>query len=100
MTDVNELPEELRAQLRTGRVAIPVDEAITEAVNESELPLTVNDILVAVWRKTGAVVKRPTMIGKLNRMVKAHELRKCGQGAYTGPLPAQVPEVPNDVDPS
>lgn len=81
MTDYNDLPEELREQLRLGTRAKDSAPVLVYSVL-SETPMTLNDVIVAVWEQHGRVLKRSTAMAALASLRNDGEVISEPRGTY------------------
>ena len=77
---VGDLPEELRAQLRGGR-RLGTSLMLIEVLDET-VPMSLNQILVAVWNKYHVVITRETAASVMAYSAKRGKVRRCGKGSY------------------
>lgn len=71
MTQEKDLPKELLAELSArGDEYISKENAIEEIFKKAEKTLSINDVLIAFYKKTEIVVKRATMSAMLSKMAK------------------------------
>lgn len=76
------LPKELREQLVEKRVT----DMLEEALEESDVPMSVNDLLKAIWAHHGIVQKRNNIIAALHRLKSQGRVRRCGRGSWNRDL--------------
>lgn len=96
MTDeeLNELPQELRDQLRTTRQH-GLEDKLTKLFDDYK-QRTINDVLVDYWHAHKEVLKRGTVVSALSNMEKRKVgVRRAGKGVYVTvkpmPAPAMLP---------
>jgi hypothetical protein len=72
--NIDELPESLRAQLQIGKIADSDREIIAIVRDEFAGVANVDEILVALYRRTGEINERQPLANRLYRMGKAGHL--------------------------
>ena len=86
--DLGDLPSELVEQL-----AIPQsdqdDAKIIRLLRLAQRPLSINEVMVALYRRFGEVQKRNAVNARLYRMTQRGDLLKLEKGVYT------LPSMPN-----
>ena len=72
--DLENLPQELKAQLKTGRIE-EMTRLIIEAVEGLDGYASVDEVVVQLWKLTKKIHKRSYIANKLYRMVKEGHLQ-------------------------
>lgn len=94
--DLGDLPSELVEQL-----AIPQsdqdDAKIVRLLRLAQRPLSINEVMVALYRRFGEVQKRNAVNARLYRMTQRGDLLKLEKGVYTLP-PTSGPDSESDAD--
>lgn len=80
-----DLPVELQEQLRggnhSGRESV-IQKATLEVLEAYDEPLDLNQILVAVYRATGKVLKRESVRQALYRLTETGQVNRFARGVY------------------
>lgn len=84
-TDIEDLPDALKKQLSKGFVegragARKIREAIDNVLSEE--PMTMDDILLAVWRHSGDVLERDKARTACRELVASGEVEKVDRNHY------------------
>lgn len=69
--NIDDLPEELRAELIAARVGVVEQTILDLLAAQFDGAATVDEIRVALFRKTGEIFDRRKLAGRLYRMVNA-----------------------------
>lgn len=84
--EIAKLPKELQEELKLDR-----DRGLADKVYEvldEELPMSINEVLVALWEKYSEVHTRSSVAGSLSYQHNQGWARRCGLGSYV-----KVPEA-------
>jgi len=93
MQDYTDLPDEVRAQLRVGNRTKDSAAVLIYSVLSDE-PMTLNDVIVAVWRKHEQVLKRSTAMASIATLRKEGAVGRTERGSYI--IPAEEAEEVDD----
>ena len=78
-TDYSKLPTELLDQLSVYRHS-GTQPIVYQAMTDEQM--SIDDVLIAVWKRTKAVYKRQQVTNALHNLVQKNFVRKCGRGYY------------------
>lgn len=89
-----DLPEELQEQLKLGGGGSkgPTTADRVLSVLNDQTPLSINEVLVAIWKQDQVVAKRTTVSTAINNLRKAGLVRRLGRGRV---MRGRDPELDN-----
>lgn len=78
-----DLPAELQAELKGKRQSNTQAYVLEVLPPKGGEPMSVNDIIVAVWQAHKTVIKRASVLAALQALAAKNQARRAGTGAYT-----------------
>ena len=84
---VDDLPDALKAQLSKGPSHRPSGGAIFTQLQRvfANGPLSTDDILIAIYHDNGDVIKRVTLMSRLNYYIRGGHFRRVSVGMFALP---------------
>ncbi len=76
--DRSDLPQELLSQLSIKKPSGAVL-ALIESYGE---PISINEIVIGVYKKTGEVYRRPGVLNTLTMLTKSKQINRVSRGMY------------------
>lgn len=85
VTEINkeheELPQALLDELRASKPA-GLNKKVEDILNSSDQVMTINDVLIAMYKQHNIIMKRTPMLAHLNKLKAAKKIKRVGVGKY------------------
>ena len=75
--DLSDLPKELLKELKFNLPPQKRDRLILRLIKRNET-MTVDELLIALWRRDSIVYKRRAVVASIGRLKKSGQIKRCG----------------------